>query len=222
MAGKKSISSNITPFGYELVENAAAVVVEPLLLKQLFALSKQEGFIDARWYSEQREYLEMWHPKAFELIMKYRDFDAIPDSELGTLAPDQSVDLINAFIWHDRRFMINNGYENFMKKADIIKTLSKSLTLLRLPLNAIRCAEVPNTSYELELRIEMSERSYQTRFVPRVHSWPPKVWVLIKKIMYEYFELAALHMPGKSMIFITERLGLALVQAGFARPREKV
>ncbi|MBV2129742.1 hypothetical protein [Arsukibacterium indicum] len=222
MTGKRTRSANALLFGYDLVEHAESLDVDPALLQPLFTLCKQEGFIDARWYKEQRDYLEMWHPKAIDLVMKYRDFDAIPDSEFGTLAPNQSFDLVNAFTRHDRRFLIYDGWTSLMKKADIINTLTKSLTALRLPVSAIHCAEVPNTSYDLQLKIELSEQSYQTRFVPRANSWPPKVWMLIKKIMFEQTKLVALHMPGKSMIFMSDSLGLALVQAGLAVRREKV
>ncbi len=211
----------MVPGGYELLEPTKPELANPLSLQLLFALLKQEGFIDARWYREQREYLEMWHPKSVALLMKYRDFDAIPDSEFGSLAPGSVSDLIEAFRWHDRRFMINNGYNNLMNKSDIIQVLTKSLQMQRLPLRSVSCTEVPGISYDLVLNIELSDQAYSARFIPRGSSWPPQVWKLVKKMMFEQLGLLALHMPGKSMVFISPILGQALERAGFASVRSK-
>ncbi|MDP5135563.1 hypothetical protein ORJ04_06320 [Rheinheimera baltica] len=218
----KNISAKaaVHPKSYDLLDIKDPEIGNSLTLKMLFALLKQEGFIDERWYREQREYLEEWHPNSLALLMKYREYDAIPDEAFGSLEPDCIADLNNAFIYHDRRFMINNGYEDLMQKTNIIKVLRKTLRALRLPVKSINCEEIAGTSYDLALTIVLENHTYTTSFVPRKNSWPPRVWKLMQKIMFEQYHLLSLHVPGKSMVFISPSLGQALEQTGFASIRK--
>lgn len=220
MVKKVSAKPAVYQNSYYLLEFKDPDIGNSLTLNMLFALLKHEGFINARWYREKREILEMWHPKSLALLIKYGEYDAIPDKEFGSLEPDRIADLYNAFIYHDQRFMISNCYEDLMKKNNIIKVLRKNLRALRLPVESINCEEIAGTSYDLALTIVLENQTYTTNFVPRKHSWPPRVWKLVQKIMFEQYHLLSLHVPGKSMVFISASLGQALEQTGFASIRK--
>lgn len=217
MIKKVSEKQTNLPQSYELLEQKTSASHSPIVLKTLFTLLNQEGFIDERWYREHRNLQEQWYPKSLAVLLKYRRFEAVPESEFAAVLPNGVVCLLNAFVWHEKRFIKNNYFCNLMDSAVIVDQLNKSLQALQLQVKAVNCTEVAGTSYDLHLQIQLTEKSYSVVFTPNNSSWPPLVCQLIQQIMFEQTGLLTLHVvngPEKSLVFISAELALALEHFG--------